>query len=122
MTDPYKTPSSNGNYTNDNNNSAKSTATLVYILQAASFIIGITFFVAIIINYVKQDDVKNTIVESHFRWQIRTFWFCLLWTVLGIILSIILVGYLVLAANAIWFIYRIVKGWIYLNDNKTMYS
>ncbi len=52
---------------------------LVYGLQAASFFFGITAIAAVIINYVKKDDVLNTWLASHFRWQIRTFWFGLFW-------------------------------------------
>ncbi|MDX1252137.1 MAG: hypothetical protein IDH49_07830 [Gammaproteobacteria bacterium] len=100
----------------------KTLATVVYALQAASFAVGMTLVVAVIINYVKIDDVRGTWLESHFRWQIRTFWFGLLWAVVGAITFLILVGYLVLVADAIWVIYRIVKGWLNLNDGKPMYQ
>ena len=82
---------------------------------------GVTWLVAIILNYVKRDDVVNTIYESHFRWQIRTFWFSLLWAVIGIILTFVVIGLFVLGANLIWFIYRIVKGWLRLTEGKPMY-
>ncbi|MCX4026906.1 DUF4870 domain-containing protein [Endozoicomonas sp. SM1973] len=108
--------------TSTDESSAKSTATLVYALQAAAFILGITFIVAVVINYVKKEDVQGTLAESHFRWQIRTFWFSVLWTVIGFITTIFIIGYLLLVANGIWTIYRIVKGWIHLNDGKPMYS
>jgi uncharacterized membrane protein len=84
--------------------------------------VGITAIVAIVMNYVKKDDVAGTFLESHFRWQIRTFWFGLLWGILGCITTVVGVGWLVLAANGIWLIYRIVKGWLRLNDNKAMYT
>ncbi|MCC2616982.1 DUF4870 domain-containing protein [Aestuariibacter halophilus] len=99
---------------------AKNLATLVYALQAASFVIGITFIAAIIINYVKQDDVRGTLAESHFRWQIQTFWISVVLIIVGMLLMVVLVGWLVLVANAIWVIYRIVKGWVYLSDGKPM--
>ncbi len=102
--------------------SAKQAATLVYALQAASFLVGVTVFAAIIVNYIKLDETRGTWVESHFRWQIRTFWFSLLWGVLGVILSVVLVGYLILAANVVWFVYRIVKGWLYLSENRPLYA
>lgn len=98
--------------------SLKTLTTVVYALQAASFIIGITSIVAIVINYVKIDDVKGTWLESHFRWQIRTFWFGLLWGVIGVLTFILVVGWLILAADAVWVIYRIVKGWLNLNEGK----
>ncbi|OGS90633.1 MAG: hypothetical protein A2Z95_04155 [Gallionellales bacterium GWA2_60_18] len=93
---------------------------VVYILYALSYFTGITAIVGIIINYVKQDDVAGTWLESHFRWQIRTFWFGLLWAVIGGITAFILVGFAILFANFCWIIYRIVKGWLNLNDNKPM--
>ena len=57
---------------------AKSLTTIIYALYAASFLVGITIFAAIIMNYIKKDDVAGTFLESHFRWQMRTFWFGLL--------------------------------------------
>jgi hypothetical protein len=60
-------------------NSLKTVATVVYALQAVGFFIGITWIVAIVMDYVKKDEAKGTWLESHFRWQIRTFWFGLLW-------------------------------------------
>jgi uncharacterized membrane protein len=62
----------------------------------------------------------GTWLESHFRWQIRTFWFGLLWGVIGAALLLVLVGYFVLLADAIWIIYRVVKGWLNLSDNRPM--
>ena len=76
--------------------------------------------VGIIINYVKKDDVAGTWLESHFRWQIRTFWFGLLWAAIGAATAVILIGFAILFANFCWIIYRIVKGWLNLNDNKPM--
>lgn len=102
--------------------SNKTLAAVVYGLYASSFFLGITAIVAIVINYVKRDDVAGTFVESHFRWQIRTFWFALLWGVLGMITLLIVVGWLVLMANTVWIVYRIVKGWLRLNENKPMYA
>ena len=94
--------------------------TVVYALQAVGFVVQITWIVAIVINYVKLDEAKGTWLESHFRWQIRTFWWGLLWAAIGVITFLIIIGWLILVADAIWLIYRIVKGWLYLNDNKAM--
>ncbi|MGH1487542.1 MAG: DUF4870 family protein [Cellvibrionaceae bacterium] len=102
--------------------SAKDVTTVVYALQVASLIFGITFFVAIIINYLKRADVQGTYLASHFRWQIRTFWFSLLWTIVGMATVFFIVGWFVLLLNAIWFIYRVVRGWLNLNDGKPMYA
>lgn len=101
--------------------SQKTIATLVYALQAASFFVGITSIVGVIVNYVKLDDVRGTWLESHFRWQIRTFWFSLLWSIVGAITVYILIGWAILAALFVWMIYRIVKGWLRLNDGRAMY-
>ena len=100
--------------------SLKNIATAVYALQAASFFLGITYFVAIILDYIKRDDARGTWLESHFRWQIRTFWFSLLWFVLGGITLVVIIGYFILVANGLWLIYRIAKGWLNLNDGKSM--
>ena len=93
----------------------------VYILQALSFVTLVTAVVGLIINYIKRDDVRGSWLESHFRWQQATFWYGLLWTMLGVLTTWILVGYAVLAMVAIWLIYRIARGWIYLVDGKEMY-
>ncbi|HMY40440.1 MAG TPA: hypothetical protein PK011_14035 [Marinagarivorans sp.] len=100
---------------------AKPLTAVIYALYAASFLVGISALVAIVINYVKQNEVNGTFLESHFRWQIRTFWFGLLWGIIGGITSLILIGWLVLLANAVWIIYRLVIGWTNLNNNKPMY-
>jgi len=95
---------------------------VIYALYAASFVSGITAIVAIIMDYVKKDDVAGTWLASHFRWQIRTFWFGLLWGVIGGLLFAVVIGIPILVANAIWIIYRIVKGWLRLSENKPMYQ
>ncbi|OVZ60391.1 hypothetical protein CDO44_09890 [Pigmentiphaga sp. NML080357] len=102
--------------------SAKNLTAVVYALYALSIIIGISSIVAIIINYVKKGDVAGTWLESHFRWQIRTFWFAVLWGVVGALTVWAFVGWVVWFAGFIWFIYRIVKGWLNLNDGKPMYA
>lgn len=100
---------------------AKWLATLVYILQAVGLFVGVTYIAAIVVNYVKADDVKGTWLESHFRWQMRTFWWSLLWAAIGAITVIIIIGFLILAADGVWVVYRIVKGFLYLRDGKEMY-
>ena len=96
--------------------------TLVYVLQAVSFVIGISYIVGIVINYVKRDDVQDTWLASHFRWQIRTFWFSLLWCALGVLTWVIVIGYFIIFATAVWVIYRIAKGWLSLHERKPMYA
>jgi uncharacterized membrane protein len=106
--------------------SGKSLTTVIYALYAVSFVAGVTAIVAIIINYVKKDDVAGSWLESHFRWQIRTFWFALLWCAIGGALCVTVIGIVVgapmLFASGIWVIYRIVKGWLRLSENKPMYQ
>ena len=111
-----------GEYMNPNETQNKTVATIIYALYAASLLIGITALAAIIMNYIKRDDVAGTWLESHFQWQIRTFWFSLLWSFVGFATLSVAVGWVILPANAIWFIYRILKGWLWLNDNKPMYQ
>jgi len=100
--------------------SLKSLTQVVYVLYALSYFTGITAIVGIIINYVKKEEVAGTWLESHFRWQIRTFWFGMLWAVIGAATILIVIGMAILFANFCWIIYRIVKGWLNLNDNKPM--
>jgi uncharacterized membrane protein len=92
--------------------------TVVYALQAVGIFVQITWIVAVVINYVKRDETRGTWLESHFNWQIRTFWWGLLWAALGVITFLIVIGWLILIADTIWLVYRIVKGWLYLYDNK----
>jgi uncharacterized membrane protein len=98
----------------------KTIATVVYALQAAGLLVPVVlpWIVGVIIDYVKRDDARGTWLESHFRWQIRTFWWSLLWAVIGGILAFILVGFAILAIAAIWMIYRIVKGWLRLAERR----
>jgi len=93
---------------------------LIYILYALSWLAGVTAIVAIVINYVKRQDAAGTLYESHFRWQIRTFWWGLFWLVLGTLTTVLLVGFAILFAAAIWFIYRLVKGFLYWNDHRPL--
>ena len=90
------------------------------MLYALAWFNGLTAVIAVIINYVKRDDARGTLYESHFTWQIRTFWWSLAWALLGFITSFILVGFAILFGAAIWSIYRIVKGWLYWNDRKPL--
>ena len=93
---------------------------VAYILYALSFFTGISAIVAVVVNYVKRDDVQGTLYESHFTWQIRTFWWGLGWTILGVLTLVIVVGFPILLVAGIWWIYRIVKGLLNWHDNKPM--
>ena len=97
-------------------------AGLVYGLQAASVLVGVTLFAAVTLNYLRRSQAAGTWLESHFTWQIRTFWWSLAWCVLGLATAVLLVGLLILAASAVWFVYRIVRGWTELNEGRPMYA
>jgi uncharacterized membrane protein len=91
-----------------------------------SFIFGLPSIVAVIMNYARQSDARGTFLESHFSWQIRTFWFALLWVLVILALSLPLmligIGFLTLPAGyvllGIWVIYRIIRGWLALGDRR----
>ncbi len=100
----------------------KNIAMLVYALQAVSFLFVITFVIAVMVNYIKRDDVRGTWLESHFRWQIRTFWFSLPWFLLGVLTYVFIIGWAIIGVTVLWLIYRILKGWLNLYDNKPMYG
>jgi uncharacterized membrane protein len=104
---------------------------LVGILGAATvvgaFLLGWPSLLAVILNYVKRSEARETWLESHFRWQIRTFWYGLLWVSLCILFIVftlgigILVAWIPLGVVGLWFIYRIARGWLALVDRRPMY-
>jgi len=102
----------------DPERSLRETAALVYGLQAASLLVGITLIAGVIINYLKRDEVAGTWLESHFRWQIRTFWWTLAWSVIGVLTMLILIGFVILLAAGVWFVYRVAKGWLELRAGR----
>lgn len=89
-----------------------------------AFVFGIPSIVAVVMNYIYQSEARGTFLESHFRWQIRTFWFALLWILIGVLLILTLVGILVawavFLAAGIWVVYRIIRGWLTLRDRKPL--
>ena len=104
---------------------------LTGILGAATvvgaFLIGWPSIIAVILNYVKRSEVRGSWLESHFRWQIRTFWFGLLWVALCILFVVFTLGiglllvWFPIAIVSLWFIYRIVRGWLALSERRPMY-
>lgn len=102
--------------------SLKRITMVVYFLQIASFLLGFTLIVAVVINYVQRREVAGTWLESHFRWQIRTFWYTLLWVVVGLALLVVVIGFFVLMGAALWLLYRAIKGWLSLEEGKGMYA
>jgi uncharacterized membrane protein len=93
-----------------------------------SFVFGLPSILAVVLNYARQPEVEGTWLKSHFRWQIRTFWYALLWMfVAGLLsapLALVLVGFLTfyLAAMIVgaWVIYRVVRGWVALRAGRVM--
>ena len=96
----------------------KTLTTVIYALYASSILVGVTILVAIVMNYVKRDDVAGTWLESHFRWQIRTFWFTALWLVVYGLLIITIIGipiaWILIAILGLWVGYRVIRGWVAL--------
>lgn len=98
-------------------------------LSSAAFIVtaflsGWPSIIAVILNYVKRDEVRGTFLDSHFSWQIRTFWFAVLWFVIAgaLILTIVgaVIGFPLMIVVGIWVLYRIARGWIALINNKAL--
>ena len=99
--------------------SLKNLTMVVYALQVLSVFVGITAIVGVIINYIKREDAAGTLYESHFDWQIRTFWWGLVWSVIGFVLLFAFgLGLLVWFVAGFWALYRVIKGFIKLNDNQ----
>jgi uncharacterized membrane protein len=94
-----------------------------------SFVCGIPSIVAVVMNYARRPAVRGTFLESHFKWQIRTFWFALLWALIiwsvSLPLMLVLIGiplfFAGFVALAIWIIYRVARGWMALRDRRPMY-
>ena len=93
-----------------------------------SFLFGWPSIIAVILNYVKRSEARGTWLESHFTWQIRTFWFALLWALLvaavSVPLTLVVVGFgtwvVGMFVLGLWAIYRIVRGWLRLKDRQNM--
>jgi uncharacterized membrane protein len=97
------------------------TATVV-----GAFLTGWPSIIAVILNYIKRSEARGTWLDSHFRWQIRTFWFGLLWISLcgAFIIATLGIGllfvWLPIGLVGLWFVYRIIRGWVTLSDRRPM--
>lgn len=100
--------------------SHKNLALVGYALQALGLVTGVAAIAGLILNYLKRSEVQGSYIASHFTWQIKTFWFSLLGLFIGAVLAIIGIGVLIMFATGIWYIYRIVKGWLALNESKEL--
>jgi uncharacterized membrane protein len=89
-----------------------------------AFVTGWPSIIAVILNYVKRSDVRGTWLDSHFSWQIRTFWFALLWVVVGGVLFVTVIGIPFAVAlwllTGLWVLYRIIRGWMALTSQRVM--
>ena len=89
-----------------------------------AFLTGWPSIIAVILNYVKRSDVRGTWLDSHYSWQIRTFWYALLWLAIGAVLFITVVGipvaFVLWFATGIWVLYRIIRGWLALLSEKVL--
>jgi uncharacterized membrane protein len=92
-----------------------------------SFVFGLPSIIAVIMNYVRRDDARGSYLESHFAWQIRTFWSALLWIVIAGLVSaplILLLGlgivtfFIAAVVIGLWVIYRVARGWLALRDGR----
>ena len=92
-----------------------------------AFLIGSPSIIAVILNYAKRSEARGIWLESHFRWQIRTFWFGLMWVTLCVLFVVatlgigLLIAWLPLGAVGLWFIYRVARGWLRLIGRQPMY-
>jgi uncharacterized membrane protein len=97
------------------------TATVV-----GSFLGSVPSIAAVILNYVKRGDARGTWLESHYRWQIRTFWYSIFWVLLAGFLFVTVIGipfaFAILGVVTLWLAYRITRGWLRLRDRRPMYA
>lgn len=89
-----------------------------------SFLFGWPSIIAVILNYVKRGEARGTWLESHFSWQIRTFWYAAMWVVVAYLMFITIIGipffFVIVALAGLWVMYRVVRGWLALNDRRAM--
>lgn len=89
-----------------------------------AFLTGWPSLLAVILNYAKRSEVRGTWLESHFSWQIRTFWWALFWVVGAFVLFMTIIGIplalLMFVGAGLWVLYRIVRGWLALNDGRPL--
>ncbi|MBP6530923.1 MAG: hypothetical protein KA260_12435 [Burkholderiales bacterium] len=91
---------------------------ITYALYALGLVTGIFAIAGLIVAYIKRDDAVSTYLASHYSWLIRTFWWGLLWTSIGLVLALALVGFVVLGVVWVWWVYRIIKGWLRLSEKR----
>ena len=89
-----------------------------------AFLTGWPSILAVILNYAKRSDARDTWLDSHFSWQLRTFWFAVLWVSIAMLLFVSVIGFplawIIVVATGLWVLYRILRGWLALNDGRPM--
>ena len=89
-----------------------------------SFLCGIPSIIAVILNYAKRSETRGTFLESHFHWQIRTFWGAFGWVLVAGVLFLTIIGipiaFLMFVVVGAWVVYRVARGWLALNERRPM--
>jgi uncharacterized membrane protein len=93
----------------------RAAAHVMYALYAIALFTALPFFVGVIVAYFGRGGAE-TVYRSHLSWGIRTFWWALFWFVIGAVLSLVLIGYVILAILWLWTAYRVIRGWLRLAD------
>ena len=87
---------------------------------AGGFVFGLPSLLAVFLNWLKRGEVRGTWLDSHFSWQIRTFWFTLLWLIVYVLLVITIIGipiaWILIVLLGLWVGYRVIRGWLALAD------
>jgi|TARA_A100001391_G_scaffold21395_1_gene11850 uncharacterized membrane protein len=96
---------------------SQNTVKLVYLLFIANILIQFLGFVAVVIAYINKDDAAAWL-QSHYQFQIRTFWIGFLYLFIGVLFAFFLVGYMVLLFWVVWVVVRCVKGMKYLDQQQ----
>ncbi|MHB8915114.1 MAG: DUF4870 family protein [Thiobacillus sp.] len=100
------------------------TGLLTPVLIVTAFLTGWPSLLAVVLNYVKRSETRGTYLESHFSWQIRTFWFAVFWVVLSGLLVMTLIGipvaFILVSIAGLWVLYRVIRGWLRLNSRQAM--
>jgi uncharacterized membrane protein len=93
---------------------------IIYVLQLISFLLAVTYLIAPLLAYVYLPESEGTWMKSHFKWQMNTFWMSMLVALVGLAFIPHYSAFFLLMASAIWIIYRVIKGWRYLNRGEAV--
>jgi uncharacterized membrane protein len=89
-----------------------------------SFLFGWPSIIAVILNYITRGNVRGSWLDTHWRWQLRTFWIAAAWALGALLLALTIIGipfaWLIVAVLGIWLLYRVIRGWLALSDQRPM--